>query len=191
MREWEALREECMACRACVLSETRTNVVFGVGDPRAEVLFVGEGPGANEDKQGEPFVGAAGKLLDDMLTMIGLKRERIYITNSVKCRPPGNRDPLHTEMDTCRGYLRRQIQMMQPKIIVCLGRISAMDLIREDLKITREHGQFYEKDGVQMVAMYHPAALLRDPGKKPDAFVDMKALRRKIQELCPNTKLDF
>ncbi len=191
MSAWEELREECLACRACSLCETRTNVVFGVGDPQAEVLFVGEGPGANEDKQGEPFVGAAGKLLDDMFTMIGLKREQIYITNTVKCRPPQNRDPLDTEKMACRGYLNRQIELMQPKIIVCLGRISAMDLIDRAFKITRDHGQFYEKNGVLYTALYHPAALLRDPGRKPETFVDLKALRKMIQEKCPKIKLAF
>lgn len=121
MDQWEHLQQQCMSCRACGLADTRTNVVFGVGDPRAEVLLVGEAPGASEDRQGEPFVGAAGKLLDDMLAMIGLRRQQIYITNSVKCRPPQNRDPLNTEKDACSGYLRRQLELMQPKILVCLG----------------------------------------------------------------------
>ena len=153
MREWEELRQQCMSCRACSLAETRTNVVFGVGTPEAEVLFIGEAPGANEDAQGEPFVGRAGKLLDDMLAMIGLDRSRIYITNSVKCRPPQNRDPLNTEKEACRGYLRRQVELMRPKIIVCLGRISAMEIIKEDFKITQEHGQFFERGGSQMMAL--------------------------------------
>lgn len=191
MSSWEALQQECLNCRACPLHQTRTNVVFGVGDPHADVLFVGEGPGYHEDQQGEPFVGPAGKLLDDMFAMIGLRREQIYITNSVKCRPPENRDPLDTEKAACRGYLERQMAMMQPKIIVCLGRISAMDLIDRDFKISRDHGQFYEKDGVLMTALYHPAALLRDGSKKPDTFVDLKNLRKMIQEKCPNIKLEF
>ena len=191
MDQWEQLRQQCMSCRACGLADTRTNVVFGVGDPRAEVLLVGEAPGASEDRQGEPFVGAAGKLLDDMLAMIGLRRQQIYITNSVKCRPPQNRDPLNTEKDACRGYLSRQLALMQPKIIVCLGRISAMELIREDFKITQEHGQFFEKDGVQMMALYHPAALLRDPRKKPETFEDLKRLQAKIREICDHTALTF
>ena len=191
MNAWETLKEECLACRACALCETRTQVVFGVGNPNAEVLFIGEAPGANEDLQGEPFVGRAGKLLDDMLTMIGLHRRDIYITNSVKCRPPENRDPLNTEKDACRGYLKQQLQLMKPKIIVCLGRISAMELIKEDFKITREHGQFFEKDGILMMAMYHPAALLRDPRKKPEAFEDLKNLQAKIKEICDHTPTDF
>lgn len=191
MDQWEQLRQQCMSCRACGLADTRTNVVFGVGSPTAEVLLVGEAPGASEDQQGEPFVGAAGKLLDDMLAMIGLGRSRIYITNSVKCRPPQNRDPLNTEKDACRGYLSRQLALMKPKIIVCLGRISAMELIREDFKISQEHGQFFEKDGVQMMALYHPAALLRDPRKKPETFEDLKRLQAKIREICDHTALVF
>lgn len=191
MGEWEALRERCLQCRACALCETRTHVVFGVGDPRAEVLFVGEAPGEREDALGEPFVGRAGQLLDDMLAMIGLDRSRIYITNSIKCRPPQNRDPLNTEKDACSGFLQRQLELMQPKIIVCLGRISAMEMIKPDFKITQEHGKFFEKNGVLMTAIYHPAALLRDTDKKPDTFVDLKRLQAKIRQVCTRTKLDF
>lgn len=188
-QQWEQLRQRCLACRACSLAQERTQVVFGVGDPAAEVLLVGEAPGANEDKQGEPFVGRAGKLLDDMLQMIGLSRERIYITNSVKCRPPQNRDPLNTEQDACIGYLRRQVALLRPKIIVCMGRVAANRLIHSDYKITKEHGQWMEKAGVSMTSIYHPAALLRDPSKKPDTFVDLKGIQRKILEVCPNTRL--
>ena len=191
MGEWEALRERCLQCRACALCETRTHVVFGVGDPRAEVLLVGEAPGEREDALGEPFVGRAGQLLDDMLAMIGLDRSRIYITNSIKCRPPQNRDPLNTEKDACSGFLQRQLELMQPKIIVCLGRISAMEMIKPDFKITQEHGKFFEKNGVLMTAIYHPAALLRDTDKKPDTFVDLKRLQAKIRQVCTRTKLDF
>ena len=191
MSAWEELKQECLGCEACALCETRTQVVFGVGDPNAEVLFIGEAPGANEDLQGEPFVGRAGRLLDDMLAMIGLKRENIYITNSVKCRPPENRDPLNTEKDACRSYLRRQVKLMRPKIIVCLGRISAMELIKEDFKISQEHGRFFEKSGVQMMAMYHPAALLRNPNRKPETFEDLKALQAKIREICEHTPIEF
>ena len=191
MNSWEALREECLRCNACELSKTRTQVVFGVGDPEAEVLFIGEAPGKNEDEQGEPFVGRGGKLLDEMLAMIGLRREYIYITNSVKCRPPENRDPLNTEKDACRGYLRRQVKLMRPKIIVCLGRISAMEFIREDFKITQEHGQFFDKNGTLMMALYHPAFLLRNASKKPEAFEDLKKLQMKIQEICTHTPLIF
>ena len=191
MTPWEELQNECNRCRACALSATRKNVVFGVGNTEAEVLFIGEGPGANEDEQGLPFVGAAGKLLDDMLAMIGLKREAVYITNIVKCRPPQNRDPLNTEKDACIGYLRRQVAMMRPKIIVCLGRIAAAELIKPDFKITQEHGQFFEKRGVQMTALYHPAALLRDSSKKPETFLDLKALQAKILQVCNHTSMEY
>ena len=191
MSAWDTLRQECLDCRRCGLADTRTQVVFGVGDPQAEVLFIGEAPGAREDEQGQPFVGRAGKLLDDMLAMIGLSREHIYITNSVKCRPPENRDPLPEEKTACAPWLQQQLAQMQPKIMVCLGRISANELIHEDFKISQEHGQFFRKDGVEMMALYHPAALLRSPGKKPETFEDLKALRAKILELCTHTPLAF
>ena len=191
MGEWETLQQQCMYCRSCGLCESRTHVVFGVGDPNAEVLFVGEAPGEREDALGEPFVGKAGQLLDDMLAMIGLSRDRIYITNSIKCRPPQNRDPLNTEKEACAPYLQKQLQLMDPKIIVCLGRISAMEMIKPDFKITQEHGQFFEKNGRLMTAIYHPAALLRDGGKKPDTFVDLKRLQTKIRQVCTRTKLEF
>ena len=184
MDQWEQLRQQCMSCRACGLADTRTNVVFGVGDPRAEVLLVGEAPGANEDRQGEPFVGRGGKLLDDMLELIDLDRHKnVYIANIVKCRPPQNRDPLNTEQDACIGYLRNQAALIRPKIIVCLGRIAAMRIIKPDFKITREHGQFFKKGNIYMTATLHPAALLRNPAQKPAAFDDFLKLRDKIDEL--------
>ena len=182
---WEALEHDCKNCRECSLWETRTNVVFGIGNQNAEVLFIGEGPGANEDAQGVPFVGRAGHLLDDMLEIIGLKRDDVYIANIAKCRPPENRDPLGVEQDACIGYLRRQVALLRPKIIVCLGRIAAKELIREDFRITAEHGQWFERGGVQMTAIYHPSALLRDEHKRPETFVDLREIRRMIRELCP------
>ncbi len=184
---WEALEKECNACRECSLCETRKNVVFGVGSREAEVLFIGEGPGANEDEQGEPFVGRAGKLLDDMLAIIGLTRADVYIANIVKCRPPENRDPLGVEQDACIGYLRRQIALLRPKIIVCLGRIAAMKYIREDFKISREHGQWTIKNGIMTMAMLHPAALLRDPRRRPETFEDLKVLQQAIRDFCTHT----
>lgn len=188
---WEALRAECAACRGCALADTRTNVVFGDGSETAEIMLIGEGPGQHEDEQGVPFVGRAGQLLDDMLEIIHLDRTKVYIANVVKCRPPQNRDPLNTEKEACSGYLRRQMELMQPKILVCLGRISAMELIKADFRITQEHGQFFRQDGMEKMAMYHPAALLRDPGKKPETFEDLKRLQAKIREICVRTKLDF
>ena len=186
--DWNALEQTCMGCQRCALADGRHNVVFGVGSRDAEVLFVGEGPGENEDLQGEPFVGRAGKLLDDMLELIDLDRKKnVYIANIVKCRPPRNRDPLNTEQDACIGYLRNQVALLKPKIIVCLGRIAAMRLIREDYRITREHGQWVEKAGVAMTALYHPAAILRDPGKRPETFDDLKNLQAKIRQVCSRT----
>lgn len=185
--DWEALRAQCENCQNCPLGQTRTNLVFGVGPENAEVMFIGEGPGQQEDLQGEPFVGPAGKLLDEMLCIIDLGRHNCYIANIVKCRPPMNRDPLEPEQDACIGYLQRQIALLQPKIIVCLGRISAMRLIRPNFRITREHGQWFEKDGIQMTAIYHPSALLRAPEKRPETFHDLLQLREKVKELCDHT----
>lgn len=187
MSDWETLKAQCMACNRCSLAETRTNVVFGAGNPNAEVMFVGEGPGEQEDLTGKPFVGRAGKLLDDMLSLIDLDRSKIYIANMVKCRPPQNRDPLNIEQEACIGYLRSQVALIRPKIIVCLGRIAAMKLIRENFKISQEHGQWTEKAGVQMMAIYHPAALLRDPNRRPETFLDLKGLQAKIREICNHT----
>ena len=187
MKDWDALYEECIHCQKCGLAETRTNVVFGEGARDAEVMFIGEGPGEQEDRTGRPFVGRAGQLLDDMLAMIDLKREKVFIGNMVKCRPPQNRDPLNIEQEACIGYLRNQVALLKPKIIVCLGRIATMKLIKEDFKITREHGQWLEKAGVWMMAMYHPSALLRDPRKRPESFEDLKSLQAKIREVCVRT----
>lgn len=188
MDTWENLRSECLKCQKCALADTRTNVVFGVGNPHAEVLLIGEGPGENEDLTGEPFVGRAGKLLDDMLSLVGLDRSKnIYIGNIVKCRPPKNRDPLNTEQEACIGWLHRQIELLDPKLIVCLGRISAMQFIKPDFRITREHGQWFEVNGRQVMALFHPAALLRDPRRRPETFEDLKGLERKIREVCTRT----
>ena len=184
---WEELRAMCLQCTMCPLCQTRRNVVFGVGPTDAEILFVGEGPGEQEDLTGEPFVGPAGKLLDDMLRIIDLGRHNCYIANIVKCRPPHNRDPLGTEQDACIGYLRKQTKLLNPKIIVCLGRIAAMKLIREDFKISRDHGTWEQKGGIWFTAMYHPSALLRDVTKRPDTFRDLKSLQAKAAELCTHT----
>ena len=187
VKNWDELYAECMDCRKCSLADTRHNVVFGEGARDAEVMFIGEGPGEQEDLTGRPFVGRAGQLLDDMLEMIDLRREKVFIGNMVKCRPPGNRDPLNIEQEACIGYLRNQVALIRPKIIVCLGRIAAIRLMKDDFKITREHGQWMEKAGVWMMAMFHPSALLRDPSKRPESFVDLKTLQAKIREICTHT----
>ena len=183
MLDWENLEKTCLNCTNCGLCENRHNVVFGVGPKMADVMFIGEGPGEQEDLQGEPFVGPAGKLLDDMLSIIDLSRDNCYIANIVKCRPPRNRDPLETEQDACIGYLRNQVALIQPKIIVCLGRIAAKRLINPDFRITREHGTWVKKGNVWMSAIYHPSALLRDLTKRPETFDDLLRLRDKITEV--------
>ena len=180
MLDWQNLERVCSECTKCGLCETRHNVVFGVGPRDADVMFIGEGPGEQEDLKGEPFVGPAGKLLDDMMSIINLNRNNAYIANIVKCRPPRNRDPLETEQDACIGYLRNQVALIKPKIIVCLGRIAAMRLIRSDFRITREHGTWTERGGIWITATYHPSALLRDVTKRPEAFEDLLSIREKI-----------
>ena len=180
--DWNELESRCKECTACPLSKTRTNLVFGVGNREAELMFVGEAPGEQEDKTGIPFVGAAGQLLDKYLTAVGIERSDVYIANILKCRPPHNRDPLPEEGDACIGYLREQVALINPKVIVCLGRISAMRLIKPDFKITGEHGQWFKKGNYLMTAVYHPAAVLRDPRKKEDMLEDMKKIKEKILE---------
>lgn len=187
MLNWEQLYDACMHCQRCPLAQTRTNVVFGEGPRDAEVMFIGEGPGEQEDLSGRPFVGRGGQFLDQMMEMIDLSRERVFIGNMVKCRPPGNRDPLNTEQEACIGYLRNQVALIRPKIIVCLGRIAAGRLIHSDYKITKEHGQWVEKAGVMMTAIYHPAALLRDPDKRPETFADLKSIQAMIRARCERT----
>lgn len=181
---WKELQEACLSCQKCGLRRGCRQVVFGVGNPESKVLFIGEGPGEQEDIQGEPFVGRSGQFLDKMLAAVGLDRHRdLYIGNIVKCRPPQNRDPLPEEQEQCIGWLRNQTALLRPKIIVCLGRIAAMKIIRPDFKITKEHGVFYEKNGVLLMATLHPAALLRNPSSKPGAFEDFLKLRQKMEEL--------
>ncbi|MDR1928120.1 MAG: uracil-DNA glycosylase [Oscillospiraceae bacterium] len=188
MEEWEALQARCMGCTRCELAATRTNLVFGVGNPHAEVLFIGEGPGEQEDLRGEPFVGRSGKLLDQYLAAIDLDRKKnIYIANMVKCRPPGNRDPKPEEQEECMVWLKEQVRLMRPKIIVCLGRIAAQRILRTDFKVTQEHGRFAEHNGIWRMGTYHPAMLLRDPRKKEAALQDFLALRAKLNELSAHS----
>lgn len=188
MLDWNDLEHQCRTCQKCALADTRHNVVFGVGPRDAEIMCIGEGPGENEDLQGEPFVGRAGKLLDDMLELIDLSRKtNVYVANIVKCRPPQNRDPLNTEQDTCMEYLRNQVALVRPKIIVCLGRIAATRLIRENFKISQEHGLWVEKSGFYMTALFHPAAILRDPRCRPETFEDLKKVQAKIRAVCTRT----
>ena len=180
---WEQLQSACMCCTKCGLCSTRNNVVFGVGNQNADIMFVGEGPGEQEDLQGIPFVGAAGHLLDDMLSIIDIDRTNCYIANIVKCRPPRNRDPEETEQDACIGYLLRQMELVAPKVVVCLGRVAAKRLISPDYRITREHGTWVYRNGIWMTAIYHPSALLRDLSKRPETFADLLSIRSKIREI--------
>ena len=182
---WERLKQDCGACRGCALADTRTHVVFGDGCETAEIMLIGEGPGQHEDEQGIPFVGRAGQLLDDMLEIIHLDRTKVYIANIVKCRPPHNRDPLPEERDACSQWLKKQIEIVDPLIIICLGRIAATSLIDEDFRITRQHGQWFDLDGRRCLAIYHPSALLRDVSKRPETFTDLREIRSEIRRLCP------
>ena len=184
---WTELKQACAQCRRCGLGETRHHLVFGDGAEDARIMLIGEGPGEQEDLQGLPFVGPAGKLLDDMLEMIYLDRTKVYIANIVKCRPPHNRDPQFVEQKCCSEWLRRQIALVDPAIIVCLGRIAAQRMIRADFSVTKEHGTFIEKNGILFMGTFHPAALLRQPQNKPEAFGDFVALRDKIHEVCEHT----
>lgn len=177
---WDDLVHKCSGCYSCPLHETRTNVVFGCGNKNADIMFIGEAPGEQEDLQGLPFVGPAGKLLDKYLTAAGLSREDVYIANILKCRPPKNRDPLPEEEDVCINHLRAQISLIKPKILVCLGRISAKRLIKEDFKITAEHGIWFEKGAYKICAVYHPSALLRDLSKREDMLKDMLSIAKAL-----------
>ena len=186
--DWETLKNDCLACQRCPLYTTRHNVVFGQGVENAEVLFVGEGPGQSEDEQGLPFVGRSGQLLDKYLFAIDLDRaSNCYIANIVKCRPPQNRDPLPEESTACMPWLRRQFQLIRPKIVVCLGRIAAQQMMGPTFSVSRDHGKFFEKQGTLFMATYHPAALLRYPINKPAVFGDFVALREKITQVCDHT----
>ena len=180
---WEELEKECNACKKCPLGQTRTNLVFGTGNKNAELMFVGEAPGENEDLSGIPFVGRAGKLFDKYLEAVGIERDSVYICNILKCRPPKNRDPKPEEEDLCIGYLRVQVRLVKPKMIVCLGRISAMRLIRPDFRITSEHGIWYKKGDFDICAVFHPSLLLRDPRKKEDMLTDMKAIKARLDAI--------
>lgn len=187
---WESLEKDCARCQSCGLCENRTRSVFGVGRRDAEILLIGEGPGEQEDLKGEPFVGPAGKLLDTMLALIGLDRSKVYIANTVKCRPPMNRDPRPEELEACLPYLWKQLELIEPKLLVCLGRVAAQALILPDFRISRQHGQWFTVRGLPTIATYHPSALLRDPGKRPEAFMDLRELRKEIRARCTDTELN-
>ncbi|MGH8283729.1 MAG: uracil-DNA glycosylase [Gammaproteobacteria bacterium] len=183
--DWPALEQTVKACTACGLRAGCTQTVFGVGNRRAEWLVIGEAPGADEDRQGEPFVGRAGQLLNSMLLAIGLKREQVYIANILKCRPPGNRDPKPDEAELCRPFLERQIALIQPKLILALGRIAAQNLLKTNTPIGKLRGQVHQVNGIPVVVTYHPAYLLRSPGEKRKAWVDLQFAVRTIRSESP------
>jgi len=181
--QWQQLLKDCLGCDKCELHKSRNKVVFGKGSHDAKIMFIGEAPGESEDREGLPFVGRAGKLLDKYMAVFDLTPDNVYIANILKCRPPQNRDPEQSEQDSCIDYLRVQTKLIEPQIIVCLGRIAAMRIIKPDFRITSEHGSWFKKGDIYMTAIYHPSALLRDSAKKADALLDFKAVKEKAAEL--------
>lgn len=179
--DWEELAATVRDCRLCGLCETRTQTVFGVGDRRARLMVIGEAPGAEEDRQGEPFVGRAGILLNAMLRAAGFERSEVYVANVIKCRPPHNRDPSHEESSRCLPYLRRQIELVAPAVILCVGRIAAQRLFGTEAPLARMRGRVHDLDGVPVVVTYHPAYLLRSPGEKRKAWEDLKIALRVLE----------
>ena len=180
----DELKNECEACRKCELCESRNNIVFGYGNPNADIMLIGEAPGENEDLSSMPFVGRSGKLLDEFLNSVGLDRnENVYIANTLKCRPPKNRDPKPFEQDLCIDWLKKQIEIVSPKIIVCVGRIAAQKMIGKSFKVTVQHGEFVDIDGILYTGTYHPAAILRNIHNKPYALEDWKIIKQKAVEL--------
>lgn len=186
---WESLEKKCLECKGCELYKTRTNLVFGVGNKKADIMFIGEAPGESEDQQGEPFVGASGKLLDKYFTAVGLPRESVYIANILKCRPPHNRDPLPEEEEVCINHLRAQLALIKPKYIVCLGRVAAKRIIKEDFRITAEHGVWFKKGAYEICAVYHPSALLRDASKREDMLKDMMNISERQERTIDSGQL--
>ena len=180
--DWDALRARVASCTDCELAGSRTNTVFGVGNADADWLIIGEAPGAEEDRRGEPFVGRAGALLDQMLTAIGQSRDEVFIANILKCRPPNNRDPRPAEARACRAYLERQIELVRPKIILAVGRIAAQNLLGSDEPVGRMRGRPHEFGGVPLVVTYHPAYLLRSPSQKGKAWHDLCLAKRLATE---------
>jgi DNA polymerase len=177
----QVVAAEAATCVRCGLAETRTQVVFGVGDPQADLLFVGEGPGAEEDRLGQPFVGRSGKLLDQLvLEEMGLTRDRFYIANVVKCRPPENRNPEPDEVESCEPFLRRQLDLIQPRVIVALGKFAVQTLLRSKAPISRLRGQWHDYQGIRLMPTFHPAYLLRNPGEKRVVWEDIKQVMAEL-----------
>lgn len=179
---WEQLEEGIKGCKKCRLCQNRTSIVLGVGDKNADIMFVGEGPGADEDKEGIPFVGKAGKLMDQALIGLGIKRDKLYIANIVKCRPPGNRNPEADEANACMDYLRTQVMLVKPKIIVLLGSVALKNVLGDEYGITAARGRWVQKNGIEYLPTWHPAALLRDESKKIEFWNDLKEIKSRIQD---------
>ena len=182
---WDQFVSDVAECRKCRLWECRSHVVPGEGNPAARIMFIGEGPGQEEDRLGRPFVGRSGELLTRMIHAIGLERSEVYICNVVKCRPPQNRDPEPDEAAACLNYLRAQVALVRPQIVVLLGRIACKYTLNDQAFVSRDHGQWYERKGVWFMPTYHPSALLRDPSKKREAWEDFQKIRDKLRELNP------
>jgi DNA polymerase len=179
----EPIRADIGDCQRCKLAPTRTHIVFGSGNPNAELVFVGEAPGADEDEQGLPFVGAAGQYLTKIIESIGVKREDTYICNILKCRPPNNRNPEPDEVAQCSPFLKRQLEAIKPKIVCCLGKFAAQTMLQSADSITRLRGRFHDIDGMRVIATFHPAYLLRSPEKKREVWEDMKTIRAELSRL--------
>ncbi|MFH1846965.1 MAG: uracil-DNA glycosylase [Candidatus Omnitrophota bacterium] len=182
------VREEVEKCQRCVLAKTRTNVVFGEGSIEADLMFIGEAPVAQEDRQARPFVGEAGQLLTKIIESIGLKREEVFIANILKCRPPGNRNPLPGEIAECSGYLYKQIKLIRPKVICGLGKFASQTLLKSDVPISRLRGKFYDYNGIKLMPTYHPAYLLRNPSGKKEVWKDMKMIAKELGLEIPKRK---
>jgi len=176
----EAIRTDLGDCCRCRLSKSRTHIVFGAGDPHARLVFVGEGPGYDEDQKGEPFIGAAGRLLTKIIEAIKFTRDQVYICNIIKCRPPGNRNPLPDEIEACLPFLKRQLMVIKPDVICALGTFAAQALLDTTLPISKLKGRFHDYNGIRVLPTYHPAYLLRNPGKKRDVWEDMKILMKAL-----------
>ena len=183
MYNWKELYENCMQCSRCKLAETRNSIVFGEGNPHADIMFIGEGPGGDEDALGRPFVGKAGQLLEKAINALGWTRNDVYIGNIIKCRPPGNRTPLPEEVDACIGWVRNQTALIKPEIIVCLGATAAKAVISDDIRITAARGRWVKKGNCFIMPTFHPAALLRDESKKRPFWEDLNEVKRKCEEL--------
>jgi len=180
---WEELEASIVECRKCKLFTNRTNIVFGTGNKEADIMFIGEGPGADEDAQGIPFVGKAGKLMNMAFEGLGIDREKVYIANIVKCRPPSNRNPEDDEAIACLNYLRNQVILVKPKIIVLLGSVALKNILGKEYGITASRGRWFEKKGISYIPTWHPAALLRDENKKIDFWRDLKQVIEKAKEM--------